>query len=278
MARLQAKDGEYKKQDLVTIEMDAFRAMLFAPEKLNAKAGTMPGILAQARDDIVEEQYIVTVRRIQGTWEYTIHHDGDEIKLPAEVVDRINKSRDLIISRGRKDAARNRLQRVAAGDQAAAARKPDNAAGAMCSWAWTIGWTKANTPPNEEGRRGPHRTNCPHPRPPQATPPHEGLGEVRPRWQLPVLRSRLPGARLASRPATLLPAGHRRRTLRSVGASIPGFGQPGCRRPALPPRDSQQVRRGDHGLLSHLRRRKKRSASSVLPNKSRHRRGSGGRP
>ena len=131
MARLQAKDGEYKKQDLVTIEMDAFRAMLFAPEKLNAKAGTMPGILAQARDDIVEEQYIVTVRRIQGTWEYTIHHEGDEIKLPAEVVDRINKSRELIISRGRKDAARNRLQRVAAGDQAAAARKPDNAAGAM---------------------------------------------------------------------------------------------------------------------------------------------------
>ena len=118
MARLQAKDGEYKKQDLVTIEMDAFRAMLFAPEKLNAKAGTMPGILAQARDDIVEEQYIVTVRRIQGTWEYTIHHEVDEIKLPAEVVDRINKSRDLIISGGRKDAARKRLQRVAAGDQA----------------------------------------------------------------------------------------------------------------------------------------------------------------
>ena len=129
MARLQAKDGEYKKQDLVTIEMDAFRAMLFAPEKLNAKAGAMPGILA--RDDIVEEQYIVTVRRIQGTWEYTIHHDGDEIKLPAEVVDRINKSRDLIISQGRKDAARNRLQRVAAGDQAQAAREPDDPASAM---------------------------------------------------------------------------------------------------------------------------------------------------
>ena len=93
MARLQAKDGEYKKQDLVTIEMDAFRAMLFAPEKLNAKANAMPGVLAQARDDIVEEQYIVTVRRIQGTWEYTIHHDGAEIKLPSEVIDRINKSR-----------------------------------------------------------------------------------------------------------------------------------------------------------------------------------------
>ena len=196
MARLQAKDGEYKKQDLVSravaavkmdaframlfapeklnakanampgvlaqarddiveeqyivtvrriqgtweytihhdgaeIEMDAFRAMLFAPEKLNAKANAMPGVLAQARDDIVEEQYIVTVRRIQGTWEYTIHHDGAEIKLPSEVIDRINKSRDLIISRGRKDAARKRLQRVAAGDQAAAAREPDNAAGAM---------------------------------------------------------------------------------------------------------------------------------------------------
>ena len=67
MARLQAKDGEYKKQDLVTIEMDASRAMLFAPQKLKAKTTAMPGILAQARDDIVEEQYIVTVRRIQGT-------------------------------------------------------------------------------------------------------------------------------------------------------------------------------------------------------------------
>ena len=131
MARLQAKDGEYKKQDLVTIEMDAYRTMLFAPQKLEAKTTAMPGILAQARDDIVEEQYIVTVRRIQGTWEYAIHHDGQEIKLPAEVVDRINKSRDLIISRGRKDAARNRMQRVAADDQAAAARGPYNPAGAM---------------------------------------------------------------------------------------------------------------------------------------------------
>ena len=131
MARLQAKDGEYKKQDLVTIEMDAFRAMLFAPEKLKAKTTATPGILAQARDDIVEEQYIVTVRRIQGTWEYTIHHDGQEIKLPAEVIDRINKSRELIISRGRKDAARNRMHRVAAGDQAAAARELDNPAGAL---------------------------------------------------------------------------------------------------------------------------------------------------
>ncbi len=131
MARLQAKDGEYKKQDLVTIEMDAFRAMLFAPQKLEEKTTAMPGILAQARVDVVEEQYIVTVRRIQGTWEYTIHHDGQEIKLPAEVVDRINKSRDLIISRGRKDAARNRMQRVAADDQAAAARDLDDPAGAM---------------------------------------------------------------------------------------------------------------------------------------------------
>ena len=131
MARLQAKDGEYKKQDLVTIEMDAFRAMLFAPQKLEEKTTAMPGILAQARVDVVEERYIVTVRRIQGTWEYTIHHDGQEIKLPAEVVDRINKSRDLIISRGRKDAARNRMQRVAADDQAAAARDLDDPAGAM---------------------------------------------------------------------------------------------------------------------------------------------------
>ena len=148
MARLQAKDGEYKKQDLVTIEMDAFRAMLFAPQKLKAKTTAMPGILAQARDDIVEEQYIVTVRRIQGTWEYTIRHDGQEIKLPAEVIDRIIKSRDLIISRGRKDAARNRMQRVAADDQAATAREPDDPASAMAflgtvrriqgTWEYTI--------------------------------------------------------------------------------------------------------------------------------------------
>ena len=61
MARLQAKDGEYKKQDLVTIEMDAFRAMLFAPQKLEAKTTSMPGILAQARDDIVEERLVVAI-------------------------------------------------------------------------------------------------------------------------------------------------------------------------------------------------------------------------
>ena len=69
-------NGEYKKQGLVTVEMNSFEAELFAPEKLREVERTRPGILAQGRSDIVEEKYIVTARRIESTWEYTIDHDG----------------------------------------------------------------------------------------------------------------------------------------------------------------------------------------------------------
>ena len=47
------QDGEYKRESLVTVELDAFQASLFAPEKLKDVETRTPGILAQARDDVM---------------------------------------------------------------------------------------------------------------------------------------------------------------------------------------------------------------------------------
>lgn len=122
------QEGEYKKQSLVSVEMDAFQASLFAPGKLKAVETATPGVLAQARDDVVEEQYIVTTRRIQGTWEVEVQHVGDTVlKLPGKVVERIIAQRNAIIKEGRKEAARNRLNRIAEADQRAAERDPTDA-------------------------------------------------------------------------------------------------------------------------------------------------------
>ncbi len=97
--------------------MDSFAASLFAPEKLRQVEHNAPGILAQNRSDIVEEHYIVAVRRVQGTWEATIGHDGDTFKLPGAVIDRIIAYRDRIIKEVRRDAAYGRLAKTAAADQ-----------------------------------------------------------------------------------------------------------------------------------------------------------------
>lgn len=101
--------GEYKRQSLITVEMDAFQASLFAPEKLKELERTTPGVLAQARDDVIEEQYIVTTRRIQGTWEYEVTHVvGDKMRMPAGVIDRFMDQRKAIIKEGRSDTAKAR--------------------------------------------------------------------------------------------------------------------------------------------------------------------------
>ena len=122
------QDGEYKRESLVTVELDAFQASLFAPEKLKDVETRTPGILAQARDDVVTEQYIVTVRCIQDTWETEFKHvDGTSITLPEKVFQRAVQQHRSIQKERRQDAARNRMRRVANQDQRKAAREPSEA-------------------------------------------------------------------------------------------------------------------------------------------------------
>ena len=111
------EDGQYKRESLVTVEMDAFQASLFAPDRLKELETHQPGILARRTDDVVEERYIVVTRRTQGVWEYEVEHRGLVTKLPAKVMERFITQRDSIITAGRKDAARNRFHRVADSDQ-----------------------------------------------------------------------------------------------------------------------------------------------------------------
>ena len=121
------EEGQHKRESLVTVELDAFQASLFAPDRLKELETHHPGILARRTDDVVEERYIVVTRRTQGVWEYEVEHRGVVTKLPAKVMERFIAQRDAIITAGRKESARNRLHRVADDDQRAAASQPTDA-------------------------------------------------------------------------------------------------------------------------------------------------------
>ena len=129
--RNKANPDEYRREGLVTVDHDSFSAMLFAPQELKTIEQTSPYMLYQNRSDTIQEKYIVQVRRIGGVWEYTVEIGGVETKLPGKVFDRLMSYRQSIIKEQRRDQAENRLYRVAAADQAEAAREPDDPAGAL---------------------------------------------------------------------------------------------------------------------------------------------------
>ena len=96
-------DGEYKRESLVTVELDAFQASLFAPEKLKLIQDTTAGILMQNRSDVVQERYVVQVRRIDRTWEYLVAIGSEEFKIPGKVFDRLMAYRKSIIEEQRRE-------------------------------------------------------------------------------------------------------------------------------------------------------------------------------
>ena len=123
------QEGEYKRESLVTVDLDSFQAALFAPAKLRDLEVRRPGVLAQAREDIVTEQYIVTTRCTQGVWETVFQHvDGSTVVLPEKVFQRAVQHHKQIQKEKRQDAARSRLHRVARQDQREAEREPTDPA------------------------------------------------------------------------------------------------------------------------------------------------------
>ena len=87
---------EYKREGRVTVSMDSIQAALFAPRKLEQLNHDRPGALLQQRSSVIEEKYMVTVHRIGGQWEYAVEHDGETLRLPGEVVDRMDYYRQSI--------------------------------------------------------------------------------------------------------------------------------------------------------------------------------------
>ena len=119
-------EGEYKRESLVTVEMDAFAASLFAPQRLKELEVSQPGVLARRSDDVIEERYITVTRCIQGVWEYEIEVNGVVSRIPKKVMDRFRQQEKAIQKERRGDAARNTLHRVAVSDQREAAREPSD--------------------------------------------------------------------------------------------------------------------------------------------------------
>ena len=110
MAR-KRKDGMYVRRGMVVVEMDGFQASLFAPEKLRDLERQTPGVLAEARDDVVEQWYIVKTLRHGpgGTWEVVIFDEENPQgkKYPGRVIDRIISQRESIKAENRSDSARD---------------------------------------------------------------------------------------------------------------------------------------------------------------------------
>ena len=92
---------EYKREGLVTVEMDDLQAALFAPRKLEQLTKDRPGVLAQQRAAVVSEKYIVTVHRVGGQWEFSVEHDGETYRLRGPVFDRMASYRAAIIKEHR---------------------------------------------------------------------------------------------------------------------------------------------------------------------------------
>ena len=121
------QEGEYKRESLVTVEMDAFAASLFAPQRLKELEVSQPGVLARRSDDVIEERFITVTRCTQGVWEYEIEVNGTVTKIPKKVMDRFRQQEKAIQKEKRGDAARNTLHNVAVRDQREAAREPSDA-------------------------------------------------------------------------------------------------------------------------------------------------------
>ena len=121
---------EYKREGLVTVEMDTIQAALFAPRKLEQLNQDRPGVFMQQRSSVIEEKYIVTVHRMGGAWEFTVEHDGERVRLPGAVFDRMASYRAAIIKEHRTLQAQDRMRRTADADQVEA----EQDAGAVPSW------------------------------------------------------------------------------------------------------------------------------------------------
>ena len=109
----------YQQRHTVTIEMDGLEAELYAPAKLRRLQEERPGALAKT-GPALEEHYIVTTRRRDLEWEFTIAVGDQEWRIPAQVVERIIEDRKLIISAQASDRA---LEQVGKRAAARAAKK-----------------------------------------------------------------------------------------------------------------------------------------------------------
>ena len=96
----------YTQRHTVTIAMDSLTAELFAPIKLRRIQEERPGSLARI-GPVLEEHYVVTTRRRDLDWEYTINVGADEWRVPPQVIDRIIADRDLIMKSQRSERGRN---------------------------------------------------------------------------------------------------------------------------------------------------------------------------
>ena len=119
MSKKKLLPGEYLKKSHVSIDMDGLEAELYAPEKLARIKATRPGQLANGATVVVQEDYIITVHRLDGRWSLTVKHDAEEMLLPHDVVERIRQLTDRIVSEARKDAAKRgaETRRGNAGEQ-----------------------------------------------------------------------------------------------------------------------------------------------------------------
>lgn len=108
----------FKRQSLVTIEMDEIEALLFAPEELAEVKAKRPGHLMDIPSDAVTRHYIVSTKRHDsGVWDVEVQCGSEAMRLPGKVVERIIRQRESIITEQRSVRSQEAAERRKAKDR-----------------------------------------------------------------------------------------------------------------------------------------------------------------
>ena len=113
--------GEYEKTSLVKLPMDTFELSVYAPERLTEDVERR----AKLGDTVTTVHYIVHTKRLDKTWTFEVEIDGNVIRLPAKVVDKMIDHRRRILAEAAADRATERAQQQRAVREQSEAKNGD---------------------------------------------------------------------------------------------------------------------------------------------------------
>ena len=97
--------GEKRKRSLVTVEMDSFDAGIFAPERWEAHKKANP------TETVMEQDYVVSTRRLDGHWTHKVKIDGVEVVLPHKVYETLKRQVETIITEERSERGKTQAEK-----------------------------------------------------------------------------------------------------------------------------------------------------------------------
>ena len=103
MTKKRQMGAPHQRRSRVSVEMDALTAALYAPKRLQETKDNNPAKLEQS-GPVLESHYVVTTRRRDLDWEYTVETtNGEQWHIPPAVLERFLAHRESIIKEQRSE-------------------------------------------------------------------------------------------------------------------------------------------------------------------------------